>query len=428
MKAISFLGFTKYEETTYLHPTEKRGLKTPFFQEALVEFYHPETLYVLLTKTVETQIPRGANETNWEALQKKLNGKEINNGKKLNLQPIKNIPERNSPEDVWWIFQEITNNLQDGDKVIFDITYSFRSLPVVVLLAVSYLRVVRNVNIEGLIYGAYEAKNQETNETPTFDLLPIVSLLNWTTATDQFLKTGNGEALASLLHSSNPETENLASSIQGIAQGLQLLRPMDVMREAALLPERIAEATPVVSEFVPPFATLLERVEKDYGDFGLNNPEEYITNSKTALLKQLKMIEWYTQKGQIVQSLSMAREWLPSLLCYHFKIDPQIEKPNRAEMELLLNGGKTPPDQKGNKYESPYLEEYKSSISKEKIKQLSDLWSDKYKLANLRNDALHAGFRKKPKSAKEIFEQTKAIIKELKAIAIAWNLINDNEP
>lgn len=70
MKAISFLGFTKYEETTYLHPTEKRGLKTPFFQEALVEFYHPETLYVLLTKTVETQIPRGANETNWEALQK----------------------------------------------------------------------------------------------------------------------------------------------------------------------------------------------------------------------------------------------------------------------------------------------------------------------------------------------------------------------
>lgn len=296
------------------------------------------------------------------------------------------------------------------------------------LLAVSYLRVVRNVNIEGLIYGAYEAKNQETNETPTFDLLPIVSLLNWTTATDQFLKTGNGEALASLLHSSNPETENLASSIQGIAQGLQLLRPMDVMREAALLPERIAEATPVVSEFVPPFATLLERVEKDYGDFGLNNPEEYITNSKTALLKQLKMIEWYTQKGQIVQSLSMAREWLPSLLCYHFKLDPQIEKPNRAEMELLLNGGKTPPDQKGNKYESPYLEEYKSSISKEKIKQLSDLWSDKYKLANLRNDALHAGFRKKPKSAKEIFEQTKAIIKELKAIAIAWNLINDNEP
>jgi hypothetical protein len=48
MKAISFLGFTKYEEKTYLHPKENIGVKTPFFQEALVEFYHPETLYIHL--------------------------------------------------------------------------------------------------------------------------------------------------------------------------------------------------------------------------------------------------------------------------------------------------------------------------------------------------------------------------------------------
>jgi len=418
MKAVSFLGFNKYEETTYLHPQENRGVKTPFFQEALVEFYKPETLYVLLTKTVETEIPRNANETNWEALQKRLNGK-------VNLQPIKNIPERNSPEDVWSIFQEITQNLQQEDEVIFDITYSFRSLPVVVLLAISYLRVVRNVNIKGLIYGAYEAKNKEKNETPTFDLLPIVSLLNWTTATDQFIQTGNGEDLASLLHSSNPQTENLASSIKGIAQGLQLLRPMDVMREASLLPELIVEATPIVSQSVPPFATLLERVEKDYGDFGLANPEEYTNNSKASLVRQLKMIEWYAQKGQIVQSLSMAREWLPSLLCYHFKLDPQIEKPNRSEMELLLNGGKTPTDRQGNKYESPYLGQYQSSVSEEKRKQLSDLWANKHKLANLRNDALHAGFRKNPKSAKEIVKQTEVIIKELNTIAIAWELTDD---
>ncbi|OKH35677.1 CRISPR-associated protein [[Phormidium ambiguum] IAM M-71] len=425
MKAISFLGFTKYEETTYLHPI-KQGVffKTPFFQEALVEFYQPEILYVLLTKTVETQIPKGATETNWDALKEKLDGKEVN-GKKLNLQPIKNIPERNSPEDVWWIFQEITNNLQDGDRVIFDITYSFRSLPVVVLLAVTYLRVVRNVNIEGLIYGAYEAKNKETNETPTFDLLPIVSLLNWTTATDQFLQTGNGEALASLLHNSKPETENLASSIKGIAQGLQLLRPMDVMRESALLPEHIAEATPVISQFVPPFATLLKRVEKDYGDFGLNNPEEYITNSKVVLLKQLSMIEWYTAKGQTVQALSLAREWLPSLLCHHFQLDP-LEKANRDEMELLLNGGKIK-DSNGNTIkESSYLAQW-SSLVKKKRKQINNLWGGEFNLANLRNDALHAGFRKKPKSAEEIIKQTEIIIKELKAIAVVWELTNAND-
>jgi CRISPR-associated DxTHG motif protein len=404
MKIISFLGLSKYEETTYLSPIGSEKVTTPFFQEALVEFYHPETLYVLLTQTVETFIPRGASESNWEALQKRLHGK-------VSLQPIKNIPERNSPEDVWSIFQQVTNCLQDGDSVIFDITHSFRSVPVVALIAVSYLRVVRKVKIEGLLYGAFEAKNKETNETPTFDLLPIVSLLEWTTATDQFIKTGNGEALASLLHSSNSTTENLAASIKGIAQGLQLLRPMDVMRESALLPDRIKEATPIVSQSVPPFESLLERVEKDYGKFGLANPEDYTTNSKFSLIRQLKMIEWYAEKGQTVQALSLAREWLPSLLCYHFELDP-LDKPNRDEMELLLAGGTRKgsdgvPDRK-----STYLDQW-LEISKKTRTQLTNLWGGQSNLANLRNDVLHAGFRKNPKSAEKILDETDEIIEEL---------------
>jgi CRISPR-associated DxTHG motif protein len=417
MKIISFLGLSKYEETTYLSPIGSEKVTTPFFQEALVEFYHPETLYVLLTQTVETFIPRGASESNWEALQKRLHGK-------VSLQPIKNIPERNSPEDVWSIFQQVTNCLHDGDSVIFDITHSFRSVPVVALIAVSYLRVVRKVKIEGLLYGAFEAKNKETNETPTFDLLPIVTLLEWTTATDQFIKTGNGEALASLLHSSNSETENLAASIKGIAQGLQLLRPMDVMRESALLPDRIKEATPIVSQSVPPFESLLERVEKDYGKFGLANPEDYTTNSKLSLIRQLKMIEWYAEKGQTVQALSLAREWLPSLLCYHFELDP-LDKPNRDEMELLLAGGTRKgydgvPDRK-----STYLDQW-LEISKKTRTQLTNLWGGQSNLAKLRNDVLHAGFRKNPKSAKKILDETDEIIKILNTIAIEWKLTEDN--
>jgi CRISPR-associated DxTHG motif protein len=419
MKIISFLGLSKYEETTYLSPIGSEKVTTPFFQEALVEFYQPETLYVLLTQTVETFIPRGASESNWEALQKRLHGK-------VSLQPIKNIPERNSPEDVWSIFQQVTNCLQDGDSVIFDITHSFRSVPVVALIAVSYLRVVRKVKIKGLLYGAFEAKNKETNETPTFDLLPIVSLLEWTTATDQFIKTGNGEALASLLHSSNSTTENLAASIKGIAQGLQLLRPMDVMRESALLPDRIKEATPIVSQSVPPFESLLERVEKDYGKFGLASPEDYTTNSKFSLIRQLKMIEWYAEKGQTVQALSLAREWLPSLLCYHFELDPQIDRPNRDEMELLLKGGKIKGSDGNTIRESIYLDQW-SKIPKKIRKQLNNLWGGQFNLANLRNDALHAGFRKNPKGAEEIVQQTQQIIEELNAIAIEWNLTQDND-
>lgn len=414
MKIVSFLGVNYYQETTYIGSGDNQKCTTPFFQEALVEFLKPEILYVLLTKSAETKIPDRSTEPNWLSLQKRLKNK------KVEIRPISNIPETNRPEDVWMIFQEVTNLLDSGDRVIFDITHSFRSVPIVALLAVSYLRVVRDVKIEGLLYGAYEARNTK-NETPIFDLLPIVSLLNWTTATDQFIKTGDAETLANLLKDNNSQSEKLSKNIQNIAQGLKLLRPMDVMRESANLTKYIQEANPVISESIPPFSTLSDRIVEDYGKFGLADPENYTENSKTALLKQLQMIEWYAEKQQIVQALSLAREWLPSLLCDHFGLDPQVDRPHRDEMELLLNGGTIKRNGEIIR-QSLYLEQWKN-LDRAKIKRLKNLWGgSKFNLANLRNDALHAGFRKTPKSASAIIEQTHRIISELKQIAIEWDL------
>ncbi|MBD2137688.1 TIGR02221 family CRISPR-associated protein [Anabaena sp. FACHB-1237] len=416
MKAISFLGFNKrgYQETTYLNPIASGEYKTKFIQQALVEFYKPETLYVLLTDTAAKGIPDNETESSWTTLQNKL-------ADKVDLQPIMNIPEGHTTSDIWKLFQMLTDCLQDGDRVLFDITNGFRSLPVLALIAVSYLRVVRQVQIEGLIYGAFDAKSND-NKTPIFDLLPIVSLLEWTTATDQFLKTGNAQALAGLLHNGDPSTEDLANNIDKIAQGLQLLRPIDVMQQSALLPEKITTASSTISQSLPPFTTLLKRVENDYGKFALKSPTEYTISPQSSLIRQLRMVEWYAEKGQIVQALSIAREWLPSLLCYHFNIDPQVERPNRSEMELLLNGGTGQKDSQGNRYISPYLEQYKASIPQEKRTQLSNLWSNTYRLANLRNDVLHAGFRKNPQGAEYIIQQTKQIVEELRNIAQVWDL------
>ncbi|GAA6619741.1 TIGR02221 family CRISPR-associated protein [Scytonema sp. NUACC26] len=417
MKAISFLGFNQrgYQETTYLDISQIRECTTKFIQEALVEFYQPEILYILLTKTAETGIPDNQPESTWETLKKKL-------ADKVNLQPVKNVPEGHSTDDIWQLFGMLTDCLQEGDEVLFDITNGFRSLPVLALIAISYLRVVRKVKIKGLIYGAFDAKTFDatTNKykTPIFDLLPIVSLLDWTTATDQFIKTGNGQELARLLQSYDITAQELAENIDGIAQGLQLLRPMNVMQQAAILPEHIAAAASKVSQTVPPFATLLRRVEKDYGTFGLINPTDYQDVPQASLLRQLKMVEWYANKGQTVQALSIAREWLPSLLCYHFRLDP-LDKDNREEMELLLTGGKN------KDKESKYLDEW-SKIPKPKKKPLNRLWCGDLNLANLRNDVLHAGYRKNPRSAKDILHQLQVIINELQNVAKLWNLQDES--
>ena len=417
LKIISFLGSNKkYEEVPYLHPNYQHNqikVITPFYQEALVEFYQPQTLYVLLTPTAE--------ERNWEKLAVRLEGK-------VDLQPIKNIPENNTPEDIWTIFDRVTDCLQSGDRVIFDITHSFRSIPIVALLAASYLRVVRQVQIEGLLYGAYEARNQETNETPSFDLFPIVSLLDWTTATDQFIQTGNGQALASLLKNSkgaNENTENLANNLNKITLNLEMLRPADLMSEAAKLSGYIRATAPTVSQDIPPFATLLKRVESDYGRFGLTDTLTDKERAREALVKQLNMVEWYVDKQQIVQALSIAREWLPSLLCYYFDLDALNGK-NRSEMEFLLNrGGKYKDDAGNTTGESEYAKQWQE-ITKTKKKPLNKLWTGDFDLANLRNDVLHAGYRKNHRAAEDILEQTQAILEQLKAIALQWEIIDSN--
>jgi CRISPR-associated Csx2 family protein len=411
MKIISFLGFNSYKITTYVSIDGSQTCQTRFFQEALVKFYSPEILYVMLTNTVENVVPRDSEKTNWSALQEILKESKFS-GK---LEPIRNIPEKNSPDDIWQIFKSVTELLEPGDEVIFDITHSFRSIPIVALISVSYLRIVKEVKITGLLYGAFEATN-EKGETPIFDLLPIVSLLDWTTATDQFIQTGNGENLAKLLGGIGSDTDRLANNIQAIAQGLQVLRPKDVMRQASVLSENIELATQQISQKVPPFQGLLERVERDYGKFALANPENYTSQAQEVLWKELEMIKWYEEKGQIVQAVSLAREWLPSLLCFKFALDP-MDTDNRAEMELLLRGGTDKNKETGVNKESIYLEKFKSGLPKELRKKLNQLWGDPIKLAKLRNDVLHVGFRKDPQNASMITVKVKEIIAELDYIA-----------
>ena len=295
------------------------------------------------------------------------------------------------------------------------------------MLAASYLRVVRQVNIRGLLYGAFEARNKETNETPSFDLFPIVSLLDWTTATDQFVKTGNGRALANLIQNSSNtnHASELADNINSIALNLQTLRPTDLMDAAAKLPDYVRQTEPTISQDIPPFATLLKRVESDYGRFGLDSSLDDKKRAREALVKQFHLVEWYIDKQQIVQALSVAREWLPSLLCYRFDLDP-MEGENRSEVELLLRGGKIK-DAEGNVIkESKYLQQWQS-IPKKQRKPLNKLWSGEFNLANLRNDVLHAGYRKNPRSAEYILEQSQKIVELLKAIAVEWEILSSSD-
>ncbi len=393
MKAISFLGIQKYTPTTYCYAGKE--IETPYFAEALPCFF-PELKEVLILLT-----PTAQQHDNWVQVQARL-------GKLAKPVPI---PEGRNETELWEIFHALTAAVGENETVVFDITHSFRSLPFLAFLAAAYLRTVRQVKVHKIIYGAFDAKDAE-NRSPVFDLTPFVSLLDWITATNQFIYTGNARYLARQLEKQSG-LEELAATVDTIALGLQLLRPHEVEAAAYDLPVRLED----VAETLPaPFALLSGRLADSYGQFGLA-PDAPPCEQ---LARQLALINWYHQTGQYVHTISLSREWLVSLLCVHFGVDMQ-DKDERDEIELLLTGGKIKDPETGEVLRvSKYLERWQTVPHGKRLRQL---WSGQpYQLAHLRNDVLHSGFRRNPKPSKEIVDLIQDIVCELNDIAAQWNI------
>ena len=416
MKIISFLGFNNYQETTYLHPSDPtKTSTTPFFQEALIDFYDTDILYVLLTKTVATKPPRGATKSNWQALQERLEDR-------VKLEAIYDIPESNSPEDGWVIFDKITNCLDHGDHVVFDLTHSFRSIPVVALLAISYLRTVRQVTVEGLVYGAFDP-NAQGKPTPTYDLLPMLSLLDWIAATDRFVKVGDGVPLAELLKNAIPGTErqhnpgvrplgsqlDLASRIiSEISQAIALARPLETLELTVKLEEILTRADTGFDQRAKPFNLIKDQLLTEYGQFALPDALES-ENLARNLWLQFQLIQWYVTRGKVMQAMTLASEWLISIVAYRLGAQHILE--HRQQIDYALNNGSALLQNRKPVGPSDFDQGFQSLPD---YQSLSQLWNE---LTQIRNDIAHVGMNKDPMSALALQRRANNLTPRLKEIA-----------
>lgn len=329
------------------------------------------------------------------------------------IQPVE-IVDGKDAQSMWQVFQTVVNQVQENETVIFDITHGFRYLPFLTFLFIAYLKVAKKVTIQAVYYGAFEM--QANDKTPILDLTEFVAMLDWLTAANQFIQTGSARDLAEQLKNAGQKQsqnadqakalDDLAANVTEISLGLELLRPHEVAQASAQISERLNLAAGALPK---PFGVVAQSLQAAYAQFGL--PPQ--ADSWQHLGIQLRMINWYFEKQQFVHALSMAREWLVSLLCAHFHLN-MWDKDQREEMELLLNGG-TRKENEQTIRQSPYLQEWQNLPHH---KRLNTLWQgEPCKLANLRNDVLHSGFRKGSLSATTAIERTKQVLDEINQIA-----------
>ncbi len=161
--------------------------ETELFPEAVARWCQPSQVLVLATPSVL----KASDRRHMRHLADRL-------GPNCPVSPIP-IPDGRSEAELWQIYSAMIEGLPPGCRVVLDVTHGFRSLPMVALLAALYLRQSDRVQVEQILYGAWEARDQTTNTAPVFDLTPFLDMANWMSAANVFLKTGHGGLIADLL-------------------------------------------------------------------------------------------------------------------------------------------------------------------------------------------------------------------------------------
>lgn len=406
MKLLTFLGTSNYQETTYC--LEQQCHTTCYCPTALVHFLRPETTLVVVTQ--------GARDKHYDKLKAEI-------AAVTQVTPI-SIPEGKSEAELWAIFDALTGQVAEGDTLTVDLTHGFRSLPFLSFLAVAYLRIAKQVKVDGVYYGAWDARDLDSNRAPVFDLTPFVALLDWAIATDRFERFGDAGDLARLLRNEMPPGPLMGSDEQVRALGKSLQRAAEVMDMASLAlrinrPYESMEASHqlvdvfeqhrlAVESRSRPFAVLTDRIRDAYRAFALSEPLER-ANWPHNLAIQLDMIGWYLDKGQIIQAVTLAREWLVSVLVYRLGVESMTSyERNRQWVENALNNEveRHRPEPR-EPLPTPLNEPFRALPQHE---ALGRLWT---RLGDLRNDVAHAVGKL---SAAEVQRKARALHDELRPL------------
>ncbi len=91
--------------------------------------------------------------------------------------------------------------VKKGDTLSFDITHSFRSLAFYEMLAVNFLNISTGnaKNIDFVSYGMFEYREYNDKNTPIINQAPLLRLLDWTKAAEEYQRFGTTYLLGELL-------------------------------------------------------------------------------------------------------------------------------------------------------------------------------------------------------------------------------------
>lgn len=184
IKLLSFLGTSEYKTVNYA--IDGLIYSTPFIQEALIRHIIEDSKAEMEIELVLFCTDQ-AEDKNYRKLAARL--EHYKDRFSLSSQ---RVPFGKNEDEIWEIFDQMAESIEDHDEIFLDITHGFRSLPLMATAIVDYADQIYDINLIDIFYGAYEAKDED-NQAPVFRLKQFYELRKWTAATDKFLTGGQSD-------------------------------------------------------------------------------------------------------------------------------------------------------------------------------------------------------------------------------------------
>ena len=401
---LSFLGLGNYEKCVYTFEKEK-SKNVKFVQNAIVEICKDkfDKKFVLCTPS--------AKNTHYNSLVNEIGH---------SFEAV-NISEDMSEKGIWEIFQQIYDVLNENDEVVFDITHSFRFMPMLGITLLQMAKFLKNIKVKKVFYGAYEPnkfKNGIT-EFPLVDLTSFSMLQDWILAGYTLVNTGRAEEIEKLAKNDlipilkeskgkNIEAANLrkiADKIQDMTLNFRTNRGNEIITAHEM--KEINESVKEIKEsnLLKPFKLVIENIHSDTKKFEYKNEENIIYS-----------IQWCIDKDLVQQGMTVLQEGISTLVLKEIGEKNQYNNINiRGDVSHVLQNLNNPSDKfKENLSKELKLKDLQKKILN--IKEINKLSKIYLEIANLRNDINHAGFRNNPLKAQKFSKKLKENFEKFKEI------------
>ena len=423
---ISVLGTGLYEKGVYTQG-DFISSETRFIQQATLELIgcketwtEEDRVCILLTDKakelnweVSSRIhPHTKEDIAYEGLNTLLQRMDL----RPQMTPV-SICDGKNEDEMWKIFQTTFEQIQDGDELYFDLTHSFRYLPMLILVLGNYAKFLKNIRIAHISYGNYEARNEEGS--PIVDLLPLTVLQDWTFAAADFLHNGRSEQLTQLtqqvfkpiLRDTRGKDQqaqalrNFSDALNDITDNLQMCRGLNITKDKDIC--RLKKSIDQLSEdIIAPLVPVVKNIEQSFTNF---IPDSNILNG-------LHAAQWCYDNHMYQQSITILQETIVTYICNKNKLSV-TDKDARALVNTAFYIADEKLQQEEKKWKLPNYGE--NNEAKDKVRELikdpdiEKLSSSFSTATDVRNDFNHAGFRPNPMPAGRLANKIKESINEV---------------